>query len=131
VTSLSDTPRLQYYDVQTLEYRYISKLPMKNDWIWNFTEPLVYFIISFIISAVRFDITLKQNDDTKRLNLKSTYRLHVSNVCLMLEDLEKQEPKYKWYYDQLRRYGKTGLEYRYISKLPMKNDWIWNFVILK
>ena len=25
------TPRLQYYDVQTLEYRYISKLPMKND----------------------------------------------------------------------------------------------------
>ena len=28
VTSLSDTPRLQYYDVQTLEYRYISKLIM-------------------------------------------------------------------------------------------------------
>ena len=26
VTSLSDTPRLQYYDVQTLEYKYISKL---------------------------------------------------------------------------------------------------------
>jgi hypothetical protein len=26
VTSLSDTPLLQYYDVQTLEYRYISKL---------------------------------------------------------------------------------------------------------
>jgi hypothetical protein len=26
VTSLSDTPRLQYYDVQTLEYRYISKI---------------------------------------------------------------------------------------------------------
>ena len=61
--------------------------------------------------AVRFDITLKQNDDTKRLNLKSTYRLHVSNVCLMLEDLEKQEPKYKWYYDQLRRYGKTGNDF--------------------
>jgi hypothetical protein len=31
VTSLSDTPRLQYYDVQTLEYRYISKLPMKKE----------------------------------------------------------------------------------------------------
>jgi hypothetical protein len=30
VTSLSDTSHLQYYDVQTLEYRYISKLPMKN-----------------------------------------------------------------------------------------------------
>jgi hypothetical protein len=35
VTSLSDTPRLQYYDVQTLEYRYISKLPMKNERIWQ------------------------------------------------------------------------------------------------
>ena len=32
VTSLSDTPRLQYYVVQTLEYRYmyISMLPMKK-----------------------------------------------------------------------------------------------------
>jgi hypothetical protein len=26
VISLRDTPRLQYYDVQSLEYRYISKL---------------------------------------------------------------------------------------------------------
>jgi hypothetical protein len=35
VTSLSDTPHLQYYDVQTLECRYISKLPMKNERIWR------------------------------------------------------------------------------------------------
>jgi hypothetical protein len=35
VTSMSDTPRLQYYDVQTLEYRYISKLPMKKERIWS------------------------------------------------------------------------------------------------
>lgn len=54
---------------------------------------------------------MKQNDDTKRLDLKSTYRLHVSHVCLMLEDLEKQESKYKWYYDTLRRYGKTGNDF--------------------
>jgi hypothetical protein len=33
---MSDTPRLQYYDVQTLEYRYISKLPMKNERIWSY-----------------------------------------------------------------------------------------------
>ena len=26
VSNLTDTPNLQYYDVQTLEYRYISKL---------------------------------------------------------------------------------------------------------
>jgi hypothetical protein len=26
VTSLGDTPSLQYYDVQTLAYRYVSKL---------------------------------------------------------------------------------------------------------
>ena len=36
VTSLSDNPRLQYYDVQTLEYRYITKLPMKNERIWSY-----------------------------------------------------------------------------------------------
>ena len=35
MTSLSDTTRLQYYDVQTLEYRYISKLPMKKERIWS------------------------------------------------------------------------------------------------
>ena len=35
MTSLSDTPHLQYYDVQTLEYRYISKLPMKKERIWS------------------------------------------------------------------------------------------------
>jgi hypothetical protein len=39
VNSLSDTPRLQYYDVQTLEYRYISKLPMKKEQIWKFVQP--------------------------------------------------------------------------------------------
>ena len=38
VTSLSDTPRLQYYDVQTLEYRYISKLPMQNERIWSYVK---------------------------------------------------------------------------------------------
>jgi hypothetical protein len=38
VTSLSDTPRLQYYDIQTLEYRYISKLPMKNERIWSYVK---------------------------------------------------------------------------------------------
>ena len=36
--SLSDTPRLQYYDVQTLEYRYTSKLPMKNERIWSYVK---------------------------------------------------------------------------------------------
>ena len=38
VISMSDTPRLQYYDVQTLEYRYISKLPMKNERIWSYVK---------------------------------------------------------------------------------------------
>jgi hypothetical protein len=37
---------LQYYDVQTLEYRYISKLPMKNERIWTYvketTSPSLY-----------------------------------------------------------------------------------------
>ena len=40
VTSLSDTPGMQYYDVQTLEYkfRYISKLPKKNERIWSYVK---------------------------------------------------------------------------------------------
>ena len=38
VTSLSDTLRLQYYDAQTLEYRYISKLPMKNERIQSYVK---------------------------------------------------------------------------------------------
>ena len=38
VTWLSDTSRLQYYDVQTLEYRYISKIPMKNERVWSYVK---------------------------------------------------------------------------------------------
>jgi hypothetical protein len=40
VTSLKDTctTRLQYYDDQTLEYRYISKLPLKNERIWSYVK---------------------------------------------------------------------------------------------
>jgi hypothetical protein len=38
MTSLSDNPRLLYYDVQTLKYRYISKLPMKNERIWSYVK---------------------------------------------------------------------------------------------
>jgi hypothetical protein len=38
---LSDIPRLQYYDVQTLEYRYISKLPMKNEPIWSYVKETI------------------------------------------------------------------------------------------
>jgi hypothetical protein len=40
VTSLSDTPHLQYYDVQTLEYRYISKLIISPSCLLNFYETL-------------------------------------------------------------------------------------------
>ena len=38
VISLSDTPHLQYYDVHNLEYRYISKLPMKSERIWSYVK---------------------------------------------------------------------------------------------
>ncbi|XP_052102625.1 uncharacterized protein LOC127736122 [Mytilus californianus] len=61
--------------------------------------------------TARFDVTLKQNEDTKRLGLTSTYRLYVSEVCLMLEDMVKKEAKYRWYYDALRRYGKQGNDF--------------------
>ena len=44
VSSLSDTPHLQYYDVQTLEYRYISKLPMTNEWIWSYVKETTSYL---------------------------------------------------------------------------------------
>jgi hypothetical protein len=36
-------PHLQYYDVQTLEYRYISKLPMKNEQGDSYIPPKLLF----------------------------------------------------------------------------------------
>lgn len=62
-----------------------------------------------------FDIVLKQNDDTNRLGWNGRYRLHVSAVCLMLEDLDKQEPKSKWYYEHLRKYGKGKNEFTIVA----------------
>lgn len=56
-------------------------------------------------------MTLKQNEDTERLGLTSTYRLYVSEVCLMLEDVVTKEAKYRWYYDALRRYGKQDNDF--------------------
>ena len=78
VTSLGDTHRLQHCDVQTLEYRYISKLPLKNERIWSYvkettshlqnkltknihlgvatsTRPPFHESISWIISPSKFD----------------------------------------------------------------------------
>lgn len=65
--------------------------------------------------TARFDVRLKLNSDVERLQLHSHYRLHVSNVCLMLEDLDTQEPKFKWYYENLRKYGKQGSDFIIIA----------------
>ena len=57
VTSLSDTPHLQYYDVQTLEYRYISKLPTKNERIWSYVKETTSHLqnkLSWIIPPSKF-----------------------------------------------------------------------------
>ena len=67
MSSLSDTPRLQYYDVQTLEYRYISKLPMKKERIWsNVKETTSHF----------------QNKLTKNIDLGVTTRSSTKWYCL-------------------------------------------------
>lgn len=60
---------------------------------------------------------LKPNEHVERLGLSVTkrYRLHVTPVCLMLEDLDIQEAKFKWYYEQLRKYGKGKGEFTIIS----------------
>ncbi|XP_063435445.1 uncharacterized protein LOC134716394 [Mytilus trossulus] len=62
-------------------------------------------------TTAKFDVKLKQNEDTERLGLTSTYRLYVSEVCLMLEDVVTKEAKYRWYYDALRRYGKQDNDF--------------------
>ena len=55
VTSLSDTPRLQYYDVQTLEYRYISKLPMKKEQIWSNVQETTSHLQSKLTKNIHLD----------------------------------------------------------------------------
>jgi hypothetical protein len=53
VTSLSDTPRLQYYDFQTLEYRYISKC-LVGVALTKYMPPPFRESISWIISLFKF-----------------------------------------------------------------------------
>jgi hypothetical protein len=67
VTSLSDNPHLQYYDVQTLEYIYISKLPMKKERIW---------------SNVKETTSHLQNKLTKNIHLGVTTRASTKWDCL-------------------------------------------------
>ena len=62
-----DTPRLQYYDVQTLEYRYISKLPMKNERIWNYVKETTSHL---------------QNKLTKNIHLRVATRSSTKWDCL-------------------------------------------------
>ena len=67
VTSPSDIPRLQYYEVQTLEYRYISKLPMKKERIW---------------SNAKVTTSHLQNKLTKNIHLGVTTRSSTKWDCL-------------------------------------------------
>jgi hypothetical protein len=64
---MSDTPHLQYYDVQTLEYRYISKLPMKNERIWSYVKETTSHL---------------QNKLTKKINLGVATRSSTKWDCL-------------------------------------------------
>jgi hypothetical protein len=56
LSSLSDTPRLQYYDVQTLEYRYISKLPMKNERIWSYVKETTSHLQNKLIKNIHLGV---------------------------------------------------------------------------
>ena len=57
VTSLSDTPRLQYYDVLTLEYRYVSKLPMKNERIWSYVKETTSHLQNKLTKKIHLGVT--------------------------------------------------------------------------
>jgi hypothetical protein len=63
---VSATPtKLLIYDVQTLEYRYISKLPMKNEQIWSYVK-----------------------ETTSHLQNKLTKNIHLGNsqVCIFIKN---------------------------------------------
>ena len=60
-------PRLQYYDVQTLEHRYISKLPMKNERIWSYVKETTSHL---------------QNKLTKNIHLRVATRSSTKWDCL-------------------------------------------------
>jgi hypothetical protein len=57
VTSLSDTPRLQYYAVQTLEYMYISKLPMRNERIWSYVKETTSHLQNKLTKNIHLGVT--------------------------------------------------------------------------
>jgi hypothetical protein len=57
VTSLSDTPHLQYYDVKTWEYRYISKLPMKNERIWSYVNETTSHLQNKLTKNIHLGVT--------------------------------------------------------------------------
>jgi hypothetical protein len=59
--------RLQYYDVQTLEYRYISKLPMKNERKWSYVKETTSHL---------------QNKLTKNIHLGIATRFSTKCDCL-------------------------------------------------
>ena len=61
MTSLSNTPRLQYYDVQTLEYRYISKLPMKNERIWSYVKETTSHLQTKLTKHIHLGFTTRSS----------------------------------------------------------------------
>ena len=61
VTSPSDTPCLQYYDVQTLEYRYISKLPMKKERIWSNVKETTSHLQNKLFKNIHLGVATKSS----------------------------------------------------------------------
>jgi hypothetical protein len=52
-----DTPRLQYYAVQTLEYMYISKLPMRNEQIWSYVKETTSHLQNKLTKNIHLGVT--------------------------------------------------------------------------
>ena len=68
VTSLSDTPRLQYYDVQILEYRYFSKLPMKNEQIWSYVKETTSHLQNKLTKNIHLEVATRSSTKWDCLN---------------------------------------------------------------
>ena len=53
--------RLQYYDVQTLEYRYISKLPMKKERIWSNVKETTSHLQNKLIKNIHLGVATRSS----------------------------------------------------------------------
>jgi hypothetical protein len=63
------------HDVQTLEYRYISKLPMKNERIWNYVKETTSHLQNKLTKNIHLGVAT-------RSSTKWDFVIHCLQMCM-------------------------------------------------